>query len=222
MGLFDINIEVLTSQITPDVFQKPRFLAFFYAFPSPLDWLSASFSAFRNGYFATSYSSITTYSVGVRVKYGTSIYECIQESTDNLPTDVNFWTLFVQNWTGVNDRAKYSSNRALFEYALNREFNGTFLQPDAAPRTINSDIYIRSRSVSGGFSIGLTESFSGSAGSTDGDTISETPIYGGDNFTVYVKDTLGITSGSDAEKILIAFIDKYKAIQKKYSIVYYS
>jgi hypothetical protein len=156
------------------------------------------------------------------VKYGNAIYECIQESTAILPTDVAFWTLFVQNWTGVIDRIKYSSNRAVFEYALNKEFSGTFLQPDASPRTVNSDIYIRSASISGGFTVGETEPFSGSVGVLDGDSISETEIYGGDNFTVYVKDTLGITLGSDAEKRLIAFIDKYKAIQKTYSIVYYS
>jgi hypothetical protein len=222
MGLFDINIEALTYQLTPDGFKKPRFIAFFYSFTSPLDWLSASFSAFRNGYSSTAYNPLTTYSAGARVKYGNAIYECIQESTAILPTDVAYWTLFVQNWTGVIDRIKYSSNRAVFEYALNKEFSGTFLQPDASPRTVNSDIYIRSASISGGFTIGETEPFSGSVGVLDGDSVSETEIYGGDNFTVYVKDTLGITLGSDAEKRLIAFIDKYKAIQKTYSIVYYS
>lgn len=222
MGLFDINIEALAYQLTPDVFKKPRFIAFFYAFPSPLDWLSASFAAFRNGYSATEYSALTAYVVGARVKYGNAIYECIADSTGNLPTVGTYWTMFSSNWTGVNNRIKYSSSRALFEYALNREFSGTFLQPDASPRTVNSDIYIRSKSISGGFTIGVTEPFSGSVGVLDGDSISESEIYGGDNFIVYVKDTLGITLGSDAEKRLIAFVDKYKAIQKTYSIVYYS
>lgn len=49
-----------------------------------------------------------------------------------------YWIPVQPNFIGANERASYSCNKIIFEYALNKWFGGTFRQPSAGV----SDIYL--------------------------------------------------------------------------------
>jgi len=76
-------------------------------------------------------------------------YLCILNTTSAQdPADIAHWTLFgkpgciwvkvTPNFLGANERASYSAQKLIFEYALNRWFKTTFRQPVVGL----SDIYI--------------------------------------------------------------------------------
>ena len=79
--------------------------------------------AFRSDYFnpqdysVDPYSSLTAYTVGSKVLYNGVIYVCIQNSTGNLPTDSDYWSLLQTNaWVTVSgnrtDGSPYMGRKA--------------------------------------------------------------------------------------------------------------
>lgn len=112
-----------------------------------------------NGNYPTWQSQ--NYVVGQIVFYALdqSLYLCIQNTTsDQDPNDITYWQFYSRpgcmwiqvqpNFIGANERASYSCQKTIYEYALNKWFNTTFRQP-LTPDTSDSgsDIYITNNTI---------------------------------------------------------------------------
>lgn len=215
--IYNLDVATFTKQLTPTRWRLPRFTAFFNACTYALQWSSSSWNAYRYGFNATAYSSVTAYVVGNRVKYGDAVYQCYVDCTGIAPTDSNYWNLYSINWIGTNDRQHFNPSRNIFEWMLNKQFGTTFRQPNLPIRTNHSDIYIGFLDRGQGFNIGVTESASSVIGLTIGDGIAETEIYGTANFAVYVPSATYSASLTQIK----AFIDKYKPLHQTYTVISY-
>ena len=61
--------------------------------------------------YVGSYNNTDSYTVGNAVKYNTDIYYCVQNSIGNLPTDSNYWQIFMSS-TGIAVQSTPPTNPA--------------------------------------------------------------------------------------------------------------
>lgn len=127
MSKYSVTYGFLWETLYPPVLRKTVALAWGKVLMDPLQWLhDAIFITYKTGTPAANYSNVTAYVIGDRVVYtDRGVYEAIQATTGNLPTDVTFWRQVTANYIGTDERVKYTSQKILFEYALNRWFQST-------------------------------------------------------------------------------------------------
>lgn len=202
--------------LTPPLLRKAIFFAWGSVIVKPLQYFyELIFNEYADGSNALDYLGATAYVVGDRVVYtDRGVYECILASTGNLPTVATYWRKVSDNYIGARERIKYSSQKLLFEYALNRWFQ-------------TSGIYILNLTgVAASFVMGATGAYSSvmpanSSNQKDYLTAGYT-VPSAFNYTIYVPtatfDALA-SNDTDRENIIRAFADRYNLAGLKYNVI---
>jgi len=127
MNIFVVTFSLLWETLYPPKLRKAVALAWGIVVMRPLQWLSdAIFISYADGSTDPDYNNATAYSKDDRVIFtDRGQYEAKQATTGNLPTDLTFWRKVNDNYIGARERAKYTSQKILFEYALDRIFQTT-------------------------------------------------------------------------------------------------
>ena len=183
MSKYDFNINnAAVENLSPDK-RYPKNIAYIQSLLSSLQWLrDLFFGSYWDGSTVAQYSP-GTYNYLQQVRYQKKIYSSLINDNTDLPTTSN-WLLIQDNFIGLNERSKYNGQRIVLEYALNKEYDSTFRQPQT-PSGIGdtrSDIYITNLTSSVvGFLVGETE------GSAVGQTTSNDKV-GNNNTFIYLNN----------------------------------
>lgn len=225
-----IDISDLAVQLLPPDKRLPKFTIMSQTVLSPADRLNRIFQDYQNGDVLSDwYSPTYTYSAGDRAKDYFGVYESVIDGNmgNNPLGDKGIhWLKILPCYIGVNERAKYSASKIIFELALNRYFGTTFRQYADAAYTPVSDIYITT-------DVPIYVSFlsydveSGSGVSYDalasGDSF-DIEVFGSATsfqFTIYVPAAFYASLGPTAEQIVRFFADKINISGITYSITTY-
>jgi len=222
MSKYDFNIAPAVIEILPPDKRKPRTLQLIDALLSPLQWSrNLLFGSYYNGLIAPGYT-VKAYKYLEQATYQKRVYVSLIESNINPPLPMTVpatWLLIQDNFIGVKERILYNGSKLVLEYALNKQFNSVFRQPNAL-----SDIYITNDTpVIDGFLVGITEPFCSSVGQT-----TSSNAIGGDLPSVYLNNfiihiptaTLNLTVSGNTEAVH-NFVDKYIPASIRYEIINY-
>jgi hypothetical protein len=183
-----------------------------------------SFLDFKRG--ADIYSSwllwfSNTWMYGEKVIYYNTgeVFECVVPTTTTEPTASSDWIKVADSFIGNDEIMKFNGSRLSLEYALNRRFYTLFADPP-----IQSEIYI-SNTITNAltFMIGSGSSNSSSiASNTSSEFIGIDNTFAVvDDFTIFVPTAVMASLGTEAEKIIREFADKYVTYGLKYLIQTY-
>jgi hypothetical protein len=209
MSIYNIDISVTTEQLLPPEKRSSKMLAWVVNLVSPLQYLSdLIFTSYRTGSTASPYAS-GAYSKGDRVRYYYAIYESLSDLNTDLPTAAT-WRKVQDNFIGVTERAIYTGQKIVLEYAINKWFNTQFRQPP-----LQADIYITSPGINVPFfRIGSGE---GNSSSVFSNASSEFVIDSYDiaqNYSIIINVPLAVftalgNNDDDRENIIRNFVDRY-------------
>ena len=151
-----LNINDLTKRIIPKSWrgylQDSYFLKFCRAITNAINYSNIfmydySYSKYTKQ--SNNWVAGVAYPIGSKVVYNFSVYISIQDvpaSNINPPyQNTTYWQLYLDNFIGAYDRARYNGSVLSLTYALNKQFGGRFVQPNATNQ--NSDIYIFSKAL---------------------------------------------------------------------------
>ena len=87
------------------------------------------------------FNASTNYSINAVVRYGRASYVCTQTPAIGLfplPTNTDYWYKILDDYIGITERSKYSAQKVMLEYALNRRFSPATITPpfSATPASI--------------------------------------------------------------------------------------
>lgn len=214
-NIYDINFNLQTDNLDTPTRRKPKFAAFLHSLMKPLQWLrDLFFIEYATGSYNlySLYDPLNGYSFGDRVIYtDNKVYEYIfaTPGAGIIPTNTAHWTVIVDNFIGLNERLKYTSQIIAFEYMLNRWFRNigatdqiyignnnniqyVFVMGQSGPTSSNMAV----NSLSSTSFMGLNPTFSGTQ-------------Y---NFTIYVPSALFATLGTNPinqENAVRSFADQF-------------
>jgi hypothetical protein len=218
---YDLDYSIVGLQLLPPDKRRTRQIAWVKALLAPLQYMHGIvFLSYKQGSPAPQYAG-GAYNKGDRVVYFFSVYEAL-ENTATLPTDQTGWVKIQESFIGLDERVKYTGQKIVLEYALNKWFVTQFRQPPAL-----SDIYITTNLIpTGSFIVGGTEHTSSvvySGGSSD--YIYNDLATGGVknmnvNIPVAVFNALAATN-AQRESIVRAFVNKYITAGITYNVVTY-
>jgi len=218
-NLFDINFDQQAIDLLPPDKRDPQPVTLLQTLLKPLQWCrDLVLGNYKTGATASPYAP-GSYNKYEQVLFQKSVYESLIDSNTDDPTITTNWRLIQSNFIGVDERIKYNGQTIILEYALNKEFGGTFRQPGSSSF---SDIYITNvAAVLAGFRIGEDETDASSIGqTTSSDSIGGTyPFVQVYNFQINFLDTLYALTN---EKAVRNFVDKYIPVSLNYTIVTYS
>lgn len=223
---FDVDNFVV--QMTPIQYRITNTLLFVRSMNSQLAWLQGLFNDLQNGSSCDFYDPALPYAKGNRAKSYFGVYESLVDS--NLGNDLNdtaYWLKVLDSYIGSNELCQYSSNKIVFEYALNRIFGLTFRQYANASYTPLSDIYISTDAPA--FTSFMMSAYPLNPLSYMYPTYStgimyDPPVYTAAStylFTIHVPAAFYASLGVDAEKIIRAFADRIAMAGTQYSIQTY-
>lgn len=121
-NIYDYDNEIVAEQLTPPVLRNNIFLSWLNVITKPIQtlWFTI-FNDYKIGSDYDLFDAGTAYAIGERVIYEDKrVYECIKASLAFLPTDTEHWVLINDNFIGVDERIKYTSQIIILEYALNK------------------------------------------------------------------------------------------------------
>lgn len=244
MGIYDYNALDEATKLTPPSKRKPNTLAWLSVLTYYIQYLhDLFFNSYADGDSSLDWVSGGTYAYGNRVRYlDNKIYELtnlagITAITTPPNADPSNWILILNNWIGVRERAKYNSQRVVFEYALNKWFKTAFRQftgwDGSGNPTPLSDIYISNNLIDTiEFVAGVDETESSAVYLTDAEQkqfIGLTFIVNAFTFTINIPlavydaliptDPSGTTTAKD--NIVRAFADNYVLGGLTYNILPY-
>lgn len=215
---YNLNYKELWKQLLPPVLRNSRVIAWGAVLLQPIQWLhDFIFGEYSDGAVYNTYSNATAYVIGDKVIYtDRGVYECITNTTGNLPTNATYWKLVNNNYIGIRERIVYNSQKILFEYALNRWF-------------VCSGIYITNNdkdTVS--FLMGNTGENSSLMPNSSTNQIdylgSNLIVTSINDFTIYVPIAVHTALSPDSgqrDNIIRSFADKLTIAGMKYNIVTY-
>jgi hypothetical protein len=229
-NIYDYDTSVVGEQLTPPILRQTKFLAWIKVIVRPIqNFWSLVFEDYRLGSNYLAYNGSTTYNLGDRVIY---LDKCIYEATSVtvlgvaqsfsgvLPTNTVFWTKVNEIFIGSDERVKYSAQKLLFEFALNKFFMVAALPAD--------QIYITNNFInSGDVFVMDTDSELSSVMPLDSnfqeDYLDYTATYatGIYDYTIFVPTADYTALGSNAEAIIRTFADKYNIAGMQYDVVTY-
>lgn len=234
MSIYNLSYDQKAVELLPPDKRTPIQLAWVKAMYGQLKYLrDAIFTYYKGGivtynsYAVNNWDSTFAggYSIDMPVKYGEAVYVSLTNSNTTVPTSSD-WVLVQNSFIGVDERVMFNANKLVFEYALNKRFNGVFRQP-----ALVSDIYIvKNASLLSVFVVGATENESSiiyANNSTEVIINSYTfSVYY--NFTIMVKtsvynliDPSGGANPVLTNKIIRNFVDRYNTIGLTYDIQTY-
>ena len=216
MSIYQIDVNYVANQLTPPKLRKPKLTAWLKVLVSPLlKFNQNSFIAYKEGDSSLDYDSFTIYNFGDRVRWtDKSIYEAKKSffgGTD--PSNTSHWTKVNDIFIACDERIKYSSQKILFEYALNKYF-------------ITSGIYITNNFVGAGNTFVMNESSTSNSLMPDKsvyqvDYLGTTTHYATSIFDYTINFPIAdyAALGTDAENIIRSFADKYNLSGMRYNIL---
>jgi hypothetical protein len=218
MALYDYDTEVVSEQLTPPALRENKFLAWLYVLAKPIQnkW-SLIFEDYKDGNVYTDYSIIATYAVQDRIRWtDKAIYECIKVTTAGiLPSNTTYFVKVNDVFIGSEERVKYSAQKLLFEFALNKFF-------------ITSGIYITNNFVdTGNVFVMDTDSEESSVMPLDSlyqeDYMDLTATYATAiyDYTIFVPVAFHTSLGANADGLITNFADKYNLEGMQYDIQTY-
>ena len=218
MAIYDYNTNTVAEQLTPPTLRGSKFLAWLYVLAKPIQNLhDLIFSDYKTGNVYTNYNNLSTYVFGDKVRYtDKAIYECIAiTSLGNLPSNTTKWVKVNDVFIGTDERVKYSSQRLLYEKALNTFF-------------ITTEIYITNNFVSVGnvFVMDTTSEESSIISYSNDyqpDFMDYTATYSNTvyDYTIYVPSSFYASLGANANTIIYTYADKYKLAGMQFNVIPY-
>lgn len=223
----DFNLQVVN--MLPLSQRLPYWKIFVRALVGPIVRLYELFNFYMyNSVDAGYWSSIVTYSVGDKVRDISGVYESLVDGNlNNAITDTAYWYKVLDYFIGADERAVYNGRKINFEWALNRYFGTTFVQPNDPVTPTPSEIFISNKVITqtsfitGSNDASVVYSYSSSG------YVFGTEIYGfASSYNFYINMPLAVynalgTTGAIRESIVRAFADKYTAVGTFYSIITY-
>lgn len=169
MSIYSVTVNNFVTRILPPDKRLPNILALWKAICWPLQWVQeVLFVEYFEGYMPTAWSA-GTYANQTRVTYQHAVYQSLKDGNTDIPTVTSSWVKLFSNNVGAWERIAYHGSRLVLEYAVNKYFGTTFVQPQT-PSGVGdnrSDIYIDNHSiVDSGFYIGQTDVASSNIGQT--------------------------------------------------------
>jgi len=168
---------------------------------------------------ATTWSA-GTYTSGAHVKYKDgSVYECMVASTTTEPTASTDWLRILDSFIGSDESQNFNATKLELEYALNKRFGTTYVNPPSV-----SPIYISNITPPViVFRVGGIESISSSSYNNGSDSfvINDYSFPLPANFTINIPNATYNALGTTKEKIVRMFVDKYNTIPLTYTITPY-
>lgn len=214
MAKFDIDQFV--EDYTPPDKRTPKMLSWLKALLSAIRWLA---KLIQDDYFEgatySEWDSATTYAKYERVCKGYAVYESLVDNNLNhVVTDTAYWMKVQDEKVGLDERAAYTCEKTMLEYALNKRYGGNFVQPPGV-----SDIYITRHNVGfGSFVVynDVTKSSSVYSTYATGAVYNDLLTVSAYNFTINIPATL-FTSEADIRQ----FVDRYNYGGTYYNIETY-
>ena len=225
MALYDFDSEIVAEQLTPPVLRQPLMLAWLYVLVKPIQnkW-ALIFEDYKNESVYSDYSGAATYNFGDRVIWDDkAVYEATYTDSDGVaqsfsgeaPSNIIFWTKVNDIFIGAKERVKYSAQKLLFEYALNKFFRTT-------------GIYITNNFVDSG-NVFLMDDTSENSSVMPLDSLYQedymdytatyaTAIY---DYTIFIPAAFHTSLGSSADGLITNFANKYNLEGMQYDIQTY-
>ena len=130
--LYDFDIDIIIPNLVAPVKRLPKYLGYLKALTTPLQqsW-EILFSDYKSNSNYSLFDVSTTYKIGERVIWTDKcVYEASYVNPSGFaetfngvfPSNTLFWTKINSVFIGTDERIKYSAQKLLFEYALNRFF----------------------------------------------------------------------------------------------------
>jgi len=217
MPIYDVNINPITIELLPPDKRTVTTNPLLQALLNPLQWArDLFFGSYYGGSTAPLYAP-GTYNYLNQVIYNKKVYSSLINGNTDLPTTSN-WQLVQNNFIGLKERILYNGQRLVLEYALNKEYDTTFRQPNNI-----SDIYISTNAyIAPIFIIGLTEDKSSTIstkGSSEYVGISDA-VAARIDFTIHIPIATYTAQGGN-DNIFRNFIDQYVPVGITYIISTY-
>lgn len=234
MSIYDISYDQKAVELLPPDKRTAKQVSWVKAMFGQLKYLrDAIFTYYKGGitsynsYYVNKWEPLANGGLGYfqnePVKYGEAVYVSLDDGNLSVPPSIE-WALVQNNFIGVDERIMFNANKLVFEYALNKRFDGQFYQPPNV-----SQIYIVKNSLPNfPFIVGGDENSSSSVFQTYGGEviIDSYSLANFNNFTIMVKDSVYYAidpSGDPAiiDKIIRNFADRYNTISLNYDIQTY-
>lgn len=237
MSLVEVyNVNYVQEKLLPPLLRTPIRLDWLktltYPIQSKYNDIYGTQSFVRSFSYAK-WSAVTAYTVGNRVRFGISIYECLIANTGIDPSsDDVTWLRIAEDFVGIDERVKFSSQHMVFQYVLNRYLNITYA-------TIPQIYTIKNSIDTNGFYMGDDGDGSYGEMGTGTGAIADQDDFMDDSyslnqyaFTIYVPIALANTLTSETpdvvpniapnrEKMVRNVADKYKLAGMTYNVVTY-
>ena len=222
MSIYDIDFNLQSDNLDNPLRRKPKFAAWLHSLMKPLQWIHDLFYVeYINGaYGLYAYFILpNAYNVGDRVVYADrGVYECILGTAGNYPTDTIYWIKILDNFVGLNERMKYTSQIITFEYLLNRWFfnYGIATQIYVQNNPIIQNVFVMGQTGLYSSAMAVNSIYSTSYMNT---APSFPTFY---NFTIYVPSSLWVHLGSTTsqrEKAIRAYADKFVLAGLNYNVL---
>jgi hypothetical protein len=159
MSFYGFNIyNAIINIISPDKRYTDN-ISYLRSLMSTLQWCRDLFFSSYNEGINTPYVDSNTYKYLDQVVFEGKVYSSLINSNNDIPTSSN-WELVQDDFVGVVDRLKITSNKLVQEFALNRQFGTIFRPPILVTDTQSaSDIFITNNNpVYNDFLCGYSES----------------------------------------------------------------
>jgi len=127
-----IDFEQLADNLNIPLLRKPKHTAWLNILVSPLTKLQDWWNERLTGSSYSLFNGATNYTIYNTVRYGRAAYWCIKTPPTGLfplPTDTTYWYKILDDYIGLNERSKYSAQKVMLEYALNRRFSPSTITP---------------------------------------------------------------------------------------------
>jgi len=215
---YECDFNLQAQRLTPITKRQAVRLGMLQSIVEPIQWNRDNFfNSYIEGDSATTWSSVTAYLRYDRVNYQNRIYEAIEDNTNKIPTNTEYWVQVVADFRGARERIKYNCQKIMLEWILNKWFAATFRQPSTG---LTSDFYIVSNDrdsntfytaetslISAVYSTSSVPEFA----SLSEDYIGETSINtSGANFTVFYPAATIPSTSDDKYFQMTSLINRYK------------
>lgn len=156
--LYDIDFNNQSAYLLPPDKRTANLTTLVQSLSSPLQYVrDLVLGSYKKGATAPDYVA-GVYAKYDQVVYNNGVYESLVDGNNVAPSDLTKWKLIQDNFIGVDERILYNGGKLILEYALNKWFDTTFLQPPLV-----SDIYLTTNpTLLSVFRVGYTEDESSS------------------------------------------------------------
>lgn len=229
MPNYNANFSNIWQNLMPPNKRLTKYLAWGKVLVYPLQWLhSRLFLDYKEGTIYLDWVVSTAYTKNTFVRYtNKSIYYCIQDHTSSstiTPLDTEYWYKTQDSFIGVTERMKYTSQKIVFEYALNRWFGLTFVQPPSV-----NPIYITTNNIDTNSFLVSSDDINSAYATYSGFEALQYVGASYDNtetasFTIYYPSTLPATLGiteAILKQQISTLADKIKLSGTNYKLISY-